>query len=129
MGFAIIGSALATPDQVVTNDDLTQFMTTSDEWIRQRTGIERRHVVQTETTESLATDVAHQLLRKSGITADELDLIAGSDDVTDVHHAECGSNGSGCHWCPQRNESRYWFGVHRLRGGVIGRPWTGDGPP
>lgn len=75
MGFAIIGSALATPDQVVTNDDLTQFMTTSDEWIRQRTGIERRHVVQTETTESLATDVAHQLLRKSGITADELDLI------------------------------------------------------
>lgn len=63
------------PSQVVTNDDLAKIMDTSDEWISSRTGIERRHLSQTESTSDLATKVASQLLKKANIHADELDFI------------------------------------------------------
>ena len=63
------------PSQVVTNDDLAKIMNTSDEWISSRTGIERRHLSQTESTSDLATKVASQLLKKANIHADELDFI------------------------------------------------------
>ena len=53
------------PSQVVTNDDLAKIMNTSDEWISSRTGIERRHLSQTESTSDLATKVASQLLKLS----------------------------------------------------------------
>ena len=39
----IAGTGSYVPDRVITNQDLTQWMDTSDEWIRQRTGIEKRH--------------------------------------------------------------------------------------
>ena len=73
--FSIISSALAVPAQVVTNDELTTRMATSDEWIRQRTGILQRHVATTETTTSLAIAVARQLLTQSGYAAQQVDLI------------------------------------------------------
>ena len=41
----IKGTGRYVPERVVTNDDLAQWMDTSDEWIRQRTGIEKRHWV------------------------------------------------------------------------------------
>ena len=41
----ITGTGRYVPPRVVTNDDLSQWMETSDEWIRQRTGIEQRHWV------------------------------------------------------------------------------------
>lgn len=63
------------PSQVVTNDDLAKIMDTSDEWISSRTGIERRHLSQIESTSVLATKVAEQLLKKANINADELDFI------------------------------------------------------
>lgn len=66
---------MAVPDKVVTNDDLSQLMDTSDEWIRSRTGIERRHISQGENTSELASRVAQRLLSKSGWSADDLDLI------------------------------------------------------
>ncbi|KRM87891.1 beta-ketoacyl-ACP synthase 3 [Lacticaseibacillus thailandensis] len=75
MGLTIIGSASAVPAQVVTNDELTRLMTTSDEWIQQRTGIARRHVARTETTDSLAIDVARQLLEQTGVMAAQVGLI------------------------------------------------------
>ena len=45
-----LGTGFAVPDRVVTNDDLSRLMDTSDEWIRTRTGIQQRHwVVEGET--------------------------------------------------------------------------------
>ena len=51
----VTGTGFYVPDRVVTNDDLTASMDTSDEWIRTRTGIEERHwVTEGETGVGLA---------------------------------------------------------------------------
>ena len=63
------------PEQVVTNDDLAQIMDTSDEWISSRTGIKKRHISHHESTSDLATRVALDLLKKSGISAQDLDFV------------------------------------------------------
>ncbi|MBY5023308.1 beta-ketoacyl-ACP synthase III [Streptococcus suis] len=63
------------PKKIVTNDDLTQQMDTSDEWIRSRTGIGQRHIVTGETTSDLASQVARKLLEKSQLDASEIDFI------------------------------------------------------
>ena len=64
------------PERVVTNADLERMVDTTDEWIRTRTGIERRHVVDPGTpTSEIALRAARQALERRGIGADELDLI------------------------------------------------------
>lgn len=73
--FSILASAKAVPKKVVTNQDLTALMPTSDDWITQRTGIRQRHVATTETTTSLAAAVAKKLLRQSQVAATAIDLI------------------------------------------------------
>lgn len=65
----------AVPEHVVTNDDLSKIMDTSDEWIAKRTGIKRRHISQKENTSDLAIKVAEGLLKKSSIDAQKIDLI------------------------------------------------------
>ena len=49
MKVKIVGTGSAVPEKCVTNDDLSQWMDTSDEWIRSRTGIETRHLAVRET--------------------------------------------------------------------------------
>lgn len=71
----ITAVASATPKRVVTNDDLSQLMDTSDEWIRTRTGIECRHISSGQNTSDLAAQVGKKLLAKSGWAADKMDLI------------------------------------------------------
>ena len=72
----IVGTGLAVPERVVTNHDLEQRMDTSDEWIRQRSGIvERRHVSEGETPATLAEAAARRALESAGVAADELDAI------------------------------------------------------
>ncbi|EHJ55700.1 3-oxoacyl-[acyl-carrier-protein] synthase 3 [Streptococcus urinalis FB127-CNA-2] len=63
------------PEQVVTNDDLSQIMETSDDWIKSRTGIEERRISKTEKTSDLATEVAKKLLLQSGYDAQDIDFI------------------------------------------------------
>lgn len=63
------------PEQIVSNDDLAQLMDTSDEWIASRTGIRSRRIVNAEQTSDLASQVAQQLLEKSGYKAEEIDFI------------------------------------------------------
>lgn len=75
MTYNITATASAVPQQVVTNSDMAKIMPTSDEWIRQRTGIERRHLAATETTESLCIDVATQLVHANSIGPKLIDLI------------------------------------------------------
>ena len=76
MTFAkLTATAHYAPEQVVTNDDLSQIMATSDEWITSRTGIRQRHIVEDENTSDLAANVGQQLLAKASLAAEDLDFI------------------------------------------------------
>jgi len=69
-----VGSHL--PAKVVTNKDLEKIMETSDEWIRERTGIKRRHIAgDNETTASMGVAAAEKAMAMAGITADDIGLI------------------------------------------------------
>lgn len=73
---AITGTGMAVPPRVVTNNDLSKLMDTSDEWIRQRTGIEeRRHVDNGVTPSDLAFEAATKALTASGLKPSDLDFI------------------------------------------------------
>ncbi len=64
------------PKRIVTNDELAKKMDTSDEWIRQRTGIRQRHIAADgEFTSHLALQAAERALAKAGMQASQLDLI------------------------------------------------------
>ena len=52
----IISTGACVPEQVITNDDLSKIVDTSDEWITQRTGIKRRHISAGENTSYFATE-------------------------------------------------------------------------
>jgi 3-oxoacyl-[acyl-carrier-protein] synthase III len=70
------GSGSALPERLVTNEELARQVDTSDEWIRERTGITQRYIAgEHETTASLATDAARAALADAGIDAREVDLI------------------------------------------------------
>lgn len=71
----IVATAGAAPKRVVTNDDLSQLMNTSDEWIRERTGIRQRHISSGENTADLALRVANQLVKKADWASQTIDLI------------------------------------------------------
>lgn len=72
----IVGTGMCVPDRVVTNHDLAKLMDTSDEWIRQRSGIvERRHVSAGETPADLAERAARQALESAGLEPRDLDCI------------------------------------------------------
>ena len=83
MGFRILGTGTALPERVVTNDDLSEFLDTSDEWISQRTGIKTRHVCTTDSLDDLATRAAEEALSYAGVDASELDLIVCSTTSPD----------------------------------------------
>ena len=72
----IIGCGACLPDNIVTNDDLAKIVDTSDEWIRERTGIRQRHIASPgENTSDLALGPARAALTDAGIDAGELDMI------------------------------------------------------
>ncbi len=69
-----IGSCL--PDKIVTNKDLEGMMDTSDEWIRERTGIKRRHIaIEGETTSSIGLEAAKRAMQDAGVGPEDIDLI------------------------------------------------------
>jgi 3-oxoacyl-[acyl-carrier-protein] synthase-3 len=72
----ILGTGFTVPEQVVTNDDLSSRMDTTDEWIRTRTGIEERHWVREgETGAGLAHAASLKALAMAGLEAKDLDAI------------------------------------------------------
>ncbi len=71
----IIGTGSYLPETIVTNDDLSKIMNTSDEWISSRTGIRERHLVKEETTTSMCVEAAKRALADANVSAEELDLI------------------------------------------------------
>ncbi len=73
---AIRGWGMYAPERVMTNAEMANFVDTSDEWIRSRTGIaERRILADNETTSTLATNAGRQALAQAGLPADQLELI------------------------------------------------------
>ena len=73
LGFRLTGVGSALPEKIVTNDDLSATMDTNDEWIRERTGIARRHVG--GTTSGLAAEAAELAMKRAGAAADEIDQL------------------------------------------------------
>ncbi|HIS68132.1 MAG TPA: ketoacyl-ACP synthase III [Candidatus Gallacutalibacter stercoravium] len=75
MSFRILGTGRALPEYVMTNDEMSTIVDTSDEWIRTRTGIAQRRVCTTESIGDLAVQAAENALQNAGIAAQDLDLI------------------------------------------------------
>jgi 3-oxoacyl-[acyl-carrier-protein] synthase-3 len=72
----IAGTGSYLPERVVSNQDLEKMMDTTDEWIRERTGIKRRHLAADgETTSDLALAAAGRAIEMADITAEDIDLI------------------------------------------------------
>lgn len=75
MNTKIIGTGSYVPPQIVTNADLEKIVDTSDEWIRTRTGIDRRHITIDQNTTDLAYEASLIAIEASGIDKEAIDLI------------------------------------------------------
>lgn len=72
----IIGTGSYLPEKIITNADLEKMVDTSDEWIRERTGIEERRIAPEGTNASdMATEAAKKALAAANLTADDIDCI------------------------------------------------------
>ena len=72
-GARFTGWGLSLPDKVITNDELSKTMETSDEWIRERTGIHRRHVG--GSTMSLSVESARKAMTMAGLQPSDIDAL------------------------------------------------------
>ena len=80
----IYGTGSYVPEHVMDNDDLAKIVDTNDEWIRERTGIGRRHVIEEETTSYMAGQAAARAEEQSGIDPAEIDLILVATSSSEV---------------------------------------------
>lgn len=72
----IIGIGHYLPEKILTNNDMTNIVETSDEWIFSRTGIKQRHIARTdELTSELAINASKMALKNSGISSKDIDYI------------------------------------------------------
>lgn len=88
----IAGIGKYVPENVVTNQDLTRYMETSDEWIQERTGIkERRYAHRTEeTTTTMGVKAAEIAIERAGLTAQDIDFIVFATLSPDYYFPGCG---------------------------------------
>ena len=88
----IAGIGKYVPANVVTNNDLTKYMDTNDEWIQERTGIkERRYAHRTEeTTTTMAVEAAKIAIERAGTTAQDIDFIVFATLSPDYYFPGCG---------------------------------------
>jgi len=81
----IVGTGKYLPERVLTNFDLEKMVETSDEWIRSRTGIERRHIASDEqATSDLAVEAARAAIEDAGVEPDAIDLIIVGTTTPDL---------------------------------------------
>lgn len=83
MSFQILGTGSFLPDKVLTNEDLSRMVDTSDEWITKRVGVKERHVCTIESNTDMAAAAASRALEAAGTDAAELDLIIGTSVSAD----------------------------------------------
>jgi len=82
---AVAGVGGYLPDRIITNQDLAEVVDTSDEWIRERTGItQRRRVAEGQTTSDLAVEAARRALTAAGKTAADVDFILVATTTPDL---------------------------------------------
>lgn len=83
----IIGTGSYVPDMLVSNDDLSRIVDTSDQWIADRTGIRSRRIADpgVETTASMAAKAARRALEDANIAAEQLDFIITATSTPDCH--------------------------------------------
>ena len=74
-GIRICGTGSYLPDHVVENEAFTRIVETSDEWIRTRTGISRRHIAEQDTCWSMGVKAAQRAIEAAGVRPEEIDLI------------------------------------------------------
>ena len=87
----IVGTGSYLPEKILTNFDLEKLMETSDSWIRERTGIERRHIAADgETTVDLAEHAARRALDAAGLRPEDVDFIAFGTTTPDLVFPNCG---------------------------------------
>lgn len=79
----IAGTGSVLPKKTVTNQMLSEFLDTNDEWITTRTGVKSRHVISDEKLEDMAIEAANKALEDAGITTAELDYIICSNVVNE----------------------------------------------
>ena len=88
----IAGIGMYVPKDVFTNEDLKQYMETSDEWIQERTGIKERHYAHRteETTTTMGVEAAKIAMERAGTTAQDIDFIIFATLSPDYYFPGCG---------------------------------------
>jgi 3-oxoacyl-[acyl-carrier-protein] synthase-3 len=88
----IAGMGFYVPERVVTNNDLCEYMDTSDEWIQERTGIKERRYAKKheETATTMAVEASKKAIEKAGITAKDVDFIIFATLSPDYYFPGCG---------------------------------------
>ncbi|MBS0580946.1 MAG: ketoacyl-ACP synthase III [Proteobacteria bacterium] len=87
----IAGTGSYLPARILTNAELEKMVDTSDEWIRARTGIERRHIAADgETTVDLAEHAARRAIEAAGLKPEDIDFIAFGTTTPDLVFPNCG---------------------------------------
>lgn len=82
----ISGVGVAVPPGLLTNQDLEKMVETTDDWIVERTGIKQRHMAAPGvTTSDLAAEAARDVLNKTGVKPEEIDLIIVATITPDMH--------------------------------------------
>ena len=80
----IVGTGSYLPERVVTNAEFAARLETSDAWIRERTGIERRHIAEkSQGSSDLALRASQRALQAAGVSAEQLDLIVVATSTPD----------------------------------------------
>ena len=88
----ISGTGFYLPPRIVTNDELSTYMDTSDEWIQERTGIKERHYVEKgEGPSDIAIPATKQALNAAGLKVSDIDFIIFATSTPDFY-----APGSGC---------------------------------
>ncbi|HWP05868.1 MAG TPA: beta-ketoacyl-ACP synthase III [Polyangiaceae bacterium] len=89
-GSQILGTGAYAPERVLTNHDLARMVDTSDEWIRERTGINERRIAKDgETASDMALQASRRALEAAGITAQDLDMIIVGTVTGDLPMPAC----------------------------------------
>ena len=81
----IVGTGRYLPEKIMTNFDLEKIVDTTDEWIRTRTGVERRHVVEPEqTTSDMCCEAAKAAMEDAGVKPEDVDFVITGTTTPDV---------------------------------------------
>ncbi|MGA8709153.1 MAG: beta-ketoacyl-ACP synthase III [Steroidobacteraceae bacterium] len=87
----IVGTGSYLPAQIVSNFDLAQRIDTNDAWIRERTGIERRHIIgDAESNVDMAEQAARAAIAAAGLSPADIDLISYGTTTPDLVFPNCG---------------------------------------